>query len=509
MDTVASNLLNGLILSIQPLNLLMIIVGLAIGMLAGVLPGITMVNAVVLALPFTYFMDIASGILLMVGIYCGGCYAGTITGILFNIPGDPMNVPQTWEGYALNKKKGLGSLALGVAITTSAIGGLVSGLIMTFCSPPFMKIALKFSQVEYFAVVFFGLTSVVALAQESVAYAFISLLVGIFLATVGMDPHYGTLRFTFGTKVLEGGIEFIIVMIGLFAIGEVLDLMEKESVKKVTDEFVEKAKVKTTMPRPKDLWPLKGSIGRGLGIGTLIGFVPGAGAAIASFVTYGLERQVRGHREQFGSGSMAGLAAPETAANASTGGAMMALLTLGIPGSAAAAVMLGAFKLKGINPGPLLFMKDPILVYTIFVGFLLTNFIMIFMGIGAAKVFAQLLRVPQAILGSFIVVFCSIGAFALRNDIRDIWIAMIFGVVGYLMRRLNLPVAPLILGLILGPLAEDYFRVAMALHSNNYLVFFTRPISSVLMIISIAFLIYPFVRGRFGRRRESVPVDTA
>jgi putative tricarboxylic transport membrane protein len=204
---------------------------------------------------------------------------------------------------------------------------------------------------------------------------------------------------------------------------------------------------------------------------------------------------------------MAGLAAPETAANASTGGAMMALLTLGIPGSAATAVIMGAFMLKGINPGPLLFEKDPHLVFTIFMGFLLTNLIMVFMGIGAAKVFAQLLRVPPAILGSFIVVFCSIGAYALRNDIMDMWIAMIFGFIGYLMRQMNIPVAPLILGLILGPLAEDFFRVSMSLHNNNYWVFFTRPVSSVLMILSIAFLIYPFIRGRFAKQREPFPID--
>jgi len=505
MGEVVANLINGFIVSLEPMNILMMICGLAIGMLAGALPGITMVNAIVLILPFTYFMDIDSSILLLVGVYCGGVYAGTITGILFNIPGDPMNVPQTWEGYALNKKKGLGSLALGVAITTAAIGGVASGLIMTFGSPPFIKLALSFSSVEYFAIVFFGLTSVVALAVKSVVGAIISLLIGMFLATVGMDPHYGTFRFAFGSNLLKSGIDFIIVMIGLFAIGEVLDLIEINSSKEITEKPTEKVKVKTTLPRPKDLWALKGGISRGLGIGAIIGAIPGAGAAIAAFVAYGVERQVSKDRKNFGSGSMEGLAAPETAASASTGGAMMSLLCLGIPGSAAAAVMLGAFKLKGVNPGPLLFMNDPILVYTIFVGFLLTNFIMIFMGVAAAKVFAQLLRVPQAILSSFIVVFCSIGAFALRNDIMDVWIAMTFGVVGYIMRRANLPVAPLILGLILGPLAEDYFRVSMTMHQNNIWIFFTRPISGVLMVISFAALLYPLLKSKFGKQKRYIP----
>jgi putative tricarboxylic transport membrane protein len=500
MGELATLLTNGLVASLHPFNLLMMVLGLAIGMVAGVLPGITMVNAVVLILPFTYFMDIAPSILLMVGIYCGGCYAGTITGILFNIPGDPMNVPQTWEGYEL-KKKGLGSLALGVAITTSAIGGLVSGLVMTFASPPFCRFAIQFSAVEYFAVVFFGLTSVVALSPNAVIYSIISLLIGMFLSCVGMDQHYGTARFTFGTSLLENGIEFIIVMIGIFAIGEILDLIEQK--KAVIETQSTDIEVKTNMPRPRDLLAIKGSILRGLGIGTIMGAIPGAGAAIAAFITYGVERQVN-KKEKFGTGSMAGLAAPETAANASTGGAMMSLLTLGIPGSAAAAVMLGAFKMKGINPGPLLFMNDQTLVYTIFMGFMLTNFIMIFMGIGAAKIFAQLLRAPQAVISSFIVVFCSVGAYALKNEVRDIWLAMIFGIIGYIMRRLKLPVAPLILGIVLGPLAEDYFRVSMAMHENDIFIFFTRPLSGVLMALAFGFLLFPLYREFFGKRTQKV-----
>jgi len=501
MVDVVPNLLSGLTGALDPMSLLMIILGLAIGMLAGVLPGITMVNAIVLVLPFTYFMEIVPAILLMVGIYCGGCYAGTITGILFNIPGDPMNVPQTWEGYALNKKMGLGSLALGVAITTSAIGGIASGLLMTFASPPFSRFAVQFSSVEYFAVVFFGLASVVALAGKSVIHAMISLLIGMLLASVGMDPHFGTNRLTFGSSMLESGIDFIIVMIGLFAIGEILDHIEQEESVLGANQHV--GKVKTDLPSLRYMLSLKAPILRGLGIGTLTGIIPGAGAAIAAFIAYGVERQVNS-KEPFGSGSMAGLASPETAANASTGGAMMALLTLGIPSSAATAVMLGAFKLKGINPGPMLFMGDQTLVYTIFIGFLLTNLLMVFMGVGAAKIFAQLLRAPQALLASFIVIFCSIGAFALRNDVNDIWFAMIFGLVGYAMRRLNIPVAPLILGLIMGPLAEDYFRVSMALHDNDLSVFFSRPFSAILVTLALACLAYPFIKKLKNLRRSGV-----
>jgi putative tricarboxylic transport membrane protein len=476
----------GLAQALQPVNFLMILIGLTIGIVAGALPGISMVNAIVLALPFTYLMEITPSLLLMAGIYCGGCYAGTITGILFNIPGDPMNVPQTWEGYQLNRK-GEAALALGTAITTSALGGFVSALIMTFASPPLAKVALLLSPVEYFAVVVLGLTSVVVIGQSSMAAAFVSLFSGMFLATVGVDPLYGSFRFTFGTKLLQTGIDFVPVMIGLFAIGEVLERVglwrEEKGPRSV--------RIRTRLPRWRDLWPLRGSIARGIGIGTATGAVPGAGAAIAAFVSYGVERQISKRPERFGTGVLEGLAAPETAANASTGGAMIPLLTLGIPGSAAAAVMLAAFTLHGVEPGPLLFVKQPGLVYTIFAGFLLTNLVMVFMGLGAAKAFVQLLRIPEPILAGFIVLFCFLGAYAIRNDLADAWIAMGFGVVGYFMRRYQLPIPPLILGLILGPLAEEFFRTAMGMHGNDWSVFFTRPISAVFLLASLACLLWP------------------
>jgi len=500
-------ILSGLMAAIQPLNILVIILGLAIGMLAGILPGVTMVNAVVLVLPFTYFMDLVPGLMLLIGIYCGGTYAGTITGILFNIPGDPMNVPQTLEGYALNKKKGLGSKALGVAVVVSAIGGVASGLVMTFASMPLVKVVLKLNQADFFTIVLFGLCCVTALSAGSKLNSFLSLLIGMFLATVGIDHQFGTFRFNFfGLRVLESGFDFIIVMIGLFAIGEVLDQMGSTTDQVRTN--TEKVKVKTTIPGIKDMWVLRNSIARGLGVGSVIGFIPGAGATISAFLAYGIERQVRGRIEEFGSGSMAGLTAPETAANASTGGAIMSLLVLGIPGSAATAVMMAAFMMKGINPGPLLFVKDPQLVFTIFMGFLLTNLLMTFLGVAAAKVFAQLLRVPAAILGSFIVIFCSIGAYALRNDIMDIWIAMIFGIVGYVMRRMNISVAPLILGLILGPLSEQFFRSSMAIHNNRYWVFFTRPVSCVILMASLGILIYSVAKGEAHKVKEKDRADS-
>lgn len=488
----------GLVNIFDPLNFLMILVGLGIGVLAGALPGITMLNAIVLVLPFTYLMGIVPSLLLMTSIYCGGVFGGSITGILFNIPGDPMNVPTTWEGYKLNKK-GFVSKALGMAIMCSAIGGFLSALIMTIASPPFAKVALSFSSCEYFAVVFLGLASVVVIGTRSIGSALISLFIGILLASIGVDDIYGVPRFTFGSRIMETGINFVTVLIGLFAIGEVLDQLSIEE--KAEGEGL-RTRPKTQLPRFHEIWALRNTILRGLGIGTIIGAIPGTGATVASFVSYGVEKQVSKNPEKFGTGVWEGLAASETAINGSTGGAMIPLLTLGIPGSGATAVMMGAFLLHGIQPGPLLFTKTPESVYTIFVGMLLCNLIMILAGLFTAKFFSELMRVPENILGAFIIAFCLLGAFALRNDMADVWFMALFGILGYFMRRYELPIPPLILGLILGPLAESYFLTSMIGAENDFTIFFRRPVSACLMGISIVLLLMPALRniGKKGKR---------
>jgi putative tricarboxylic transport membrane protein len=298
---------------------------------------------------------------------------------------------------------------------------------------------------------------------------------------------------------METGINFVTVLIGLFAIGEVLDqlsLRDKEAGE------VLRIRPKTQLPRLGELWALRNTIFRGLGIGFIIGCIPGAGATVASFVSYGVEKQVSKHPEKFGTGVWEGLVASETSINGSTGGAMIPLLTLGIPGSGATAVMMGAFLLHGIQPGPLLFTKTPEAVYTIFVGMMVCNLIMIVAGLFTARFFSELMRVPENILGAFIITFCLIGAFALRNDMADVWFMALFGILGYLMRRYGLPIPPLILGVILGPLAESYFLTTMIGEANNYWVFFTRPLSGCLMVFSIALLIMPFIRTLIKKGRK-------
>ncbi|MBI4246808.1 MAG: tripartite tricarboxylate transporter permease [Candidatus Rokubacteria bacterium] len=468
----------------------MMVLGLVVGIVAGALPGVTMLNAIVLVLPFTYFMGIVPALLLMIGIYCGGVFGGSITGILFNIPGDPMNVPTTWEGYQLTRR-GQTRYALGLAIMSSAFGGLVSALFLAFLAPPFAKFALGFSTVEFFSVVIFGLASVSVLGQTSMASALISLFAGMFLGTIGTEAQYGVERFTFGVPFLRTGVDFVTVLIGLFAIGEVLDQM----VRKEPEPAV--AGSGRAIPRLPvlDLWPLRWPLLRGTGVGIVVGGLAGAGATVSSFVSYGLEKQVSKEPQRFGTGHPGGLVASESSVNGSTGGAMIHLLTLGIPGSAATAVMMGAFLIHGLQPGPLLFTRQPLEVYTVIAGMILVNILMIALGFVAALGFALLMKVPAPILNTFIVVFCFIGGYALRNDMADVWLTMLFGILGFFMRRYDLPIPPMVMGIILGPMAEQYFLTSMVSHGNDLTVFVTRPISGALLTFAALMLAWAAARN--------------
>jgi putative tricarboxylic transport membrane protein len=482
--------------ALAPVNFLMVVLGLAIGIVAGVLPGITMLNSIVLVLPFTYLMGVVPALLLMIGIYCGGVFGGSITAILFNIPGDPMNVPTAWEGHPLNRQ-GRTRYALGLAIMASAIGGLASALCLAFFAPPFARFALGFSTVEFFSVVVFGLASVSVLGHASTTGALISLLAGMFLGTVGTEAQYGVERFTFGVPFLRTGVDFVTVLIGLFAIGEILDQLAGPS---APTAAVAKTRSVPRLPL-LDLWPLRGPLIRGTAVGIAVGGLAGAGATVSSFVAYGLEKQVSRDPERFGKGHAGGLVAAESANNGSTGGAMIHLLTLGIPGSAATAVMMGVFLIHGIQPGPLLFTRQPEQVYTLFAGMILANVLMIGLGFLAAVGFAALMRVPAPLLITFIVIFCFIGAFALRNDMADVWLTMLFGVLGFVMRRWDLPVPPMVMGIILGPMAEQYFLTSMVSHGNDLSVFVTRPVSAVALGLAAAAVAWAVWRNLTARRR--------
>jgi putative tricarboxylic transport membrane protein len=369
--------------------------------------------------------------------------------------------------------------------------------VLAFLAPPFAKFALSFSTVEFFAVVVFGLASVSVLGQSSMPAAMISLSSGMLLGTIGTEAQYGVERFTFGVPFLKTGVDFVTVLIGLFAIGEVLD--------QITARNVEVPAPPTARAVPRlpllDLWPLRWPLLRGTVVGIAVGGLAGAGATVSSFVSYGFEKQISKHPELFGTGHAGGLVASEASVNGSTGGAMIHLLTLGIPGSAATAVMMGAFLLHGIQPGPLLFIKQPEQVYTIFAGMILANLLMIALGFLAALCFATLMKVPAPILNTFIVVFCFLGAYALRNDMADVWLTMLFGVLGFFMRRYDLPIPPLVMGVILGPMAESYFLTSMVANAGDLSVFVTRPVSAVVLTLAALMLVWPLVKSA---RRDAI-----
>lgn len=493
----------GVVGAFQANNFLILVVGLMVGTIAGALPGISFVNAMAMALPFTYVMEPVTAMCFLGGIYVGGVFGGSISSILINIPGTPASLPACWDGYPMTMK-GLSTRALRIAITASATGGFISAVLLAVASPPFAAFALKFDQPEFFAATILGLASVVAIAKDMPILSALSMFIGLLIGTVGIDPLYGIPRFTFGISDIESGINFTVVMIGLFAIGEVIDLLVKQVDLRRT--FAPKPGTQITW---RELWGFKGSILRGAGLGSMIGMIPGAGATVGAVLAYGVERQASGRGNEFGTGVEQALAAPEAAKNATTGAAMIPLLTLGIPGSAATAIMLAAMLIHGVNPGPLLFRMDPSLVYTIFVSMIVANLLMIVAAVLVARGFSTLMRVPPAILGAFIIVLSVVGAYGVRNNIFDVYVCLLFGVLGFIMKRANFPSAPLVLGVILGPLAERYFLTSLANYEDNFLIFVQRPISGTILALAAAFVVWsilPAIRARLPGAGRTTPI---
>lgn len=487
--------------SFSPTVWIILVLGVVTGLIVGVLPGLTFVMGVILILPFTYGMDPDTGIVLMLAVYVAGTYGGAITSILLHIPGEPNNVPLLWDGYTMTRR-GRAAEALGWAAFAALVGGLVAWLLLVFAARPIAQIALKFGQAEYFVIVLLGLTSVLALAERSVIKSLAAMLIGMLLATVGVDDVYGTVRFDFGSDVLRDGIDYLPVMVGIYALGHVLVRFGEGF---AAENAPQPGRVKTKIPSLREFRERSGSMGRGVVTGSLLGGVPGAGATVASFVSYGLEKQFGKDRAQVGKGSPNGVIAPQAASTATVGGAFIPLLVLGIPGSAATAVILGAMLLHNVQPGPQIFQTQPELVYTIIAALLVSVILMFVLGIATSGPMVRLLKVPEEYIAVIIVLFAYIGAFAIRNSLSDVWIMTLFAILGYFLQKWGYPLAPLVLGAILGPLAERYFTTAMISSGNDPTIFITRPISAVLVVIWVAvlaFLVYRSVaharRGRNG-----------
>ena len=482
-----------------PANFAVLVIGLVVGMLVAVLPGLTLVMGVVLALPFTYKMGVTPALILLTAMYTSGTYGGAITSILFRIPGEPMDVPLIWDGYPMTRR-GEAALALGWSLVAALFGGLVSAVVMVLLAKPVASVALSFSTPEFFAIVFFGLTSVVTLSGASLVNSLISLCLGLLVATVGVDAIYGAERFAFGLPFLQDGVEFLLVMVGAYGIGEVLARLNTGFAAGSLQASGE-TRFRTAFPKLREMLAMKATFARGTLTGILVGIVSGAGATVSAFVAYGMESQYGKNGHALGTGAPEGIVAAKSAATASVGGAFVPLLTMGIPGSGATAIILAAFLLHGVQPGPQVFAASPELVNTVFAAVFASVIGMCILGYFAIRPLCKVLDAPEAIVSAFVVVFCFVGAFAQRNNVSDLYVIAVFGVLGFLFERYRFPLAPLVLGTILGPLAETNFMTTMVSFDNDWTVFFTRPISGAILALSAAGLLWPIARAALARRR--------
>jgi len=492
----------GFLLALTPQNLLFCFIGVLVGTLIGVLPGIGPVSGVAILLPLTFSLDPTGGMIMLAGIYYGSMYGGSTTSILINTPGESASVMTCLDGYAM-ARQGRAGPALGMCAIASFVAGTFSVLGLMLLAPPLASFALRFGPAEYFALMVLGLTTLTRLAGKSLTKGLMMGAFGLALGTVGLDPLTGTPRFTFGRIELIDGIGFVPVAMGLFALAEIFANAEESLTREVF-----KTDLKNLWPTAQDWLAVRWTLVRATIIGFFIGALPGAGATVAAFMAYAVEKKSSKYPERFGTGVIEGVAAPEAANNAATGGALVPLLTLGLPSSATTAVMLGALLIFGLRPGPLLMIEQPDFFWAVVTSMYVGNVMLLVLNLPLVGLWASMLRIPYTILLPLIILFTLIGAYALNNNVSDIWIMIAFGVVGYLMRKFEYPAAPVVLALVLGPLMETNFRRALTISQGDYSVFLTHPISAVLLLAAVLSLTWPLLMQLFGRSAE-MPVPVA
>ena len=483
---------------------LLIIFAVFLGTLFGALPGVSATMAVTLGIPFTYKMDAVSAIAFLVAIYCASITGGGMTAILFKIPGVPSSAPTTYDGYPM-AQRGEAGKALGMQLVCSAIGGMFAAVCMLLLSPQLTQAALSFGPSELFAISFMGLSILTSLETDNICRTIISGLLGLLLACIGLDPLLGVPRLTFGTRLLTSGIEMIPVMIGFFAVTEVLKQTAKPS--KLT-AVGGNSNMSAKLPSLKEFLSVKWIVARCSVVGTIIGILPGAGATIASFMCYSMEQKLSKHPEKFGTGCLDGIAAPETGNNAATGGAMVPLLSLGIPGGNAAAIMMSALVLKGVTMGPLLLIDQPQFLSATFASMFVSNIVMVFAAIIIAKVFVQILKVPYCILGPTIIMMATIGAYATKNTAVDVILMAVAGLAGFLLVKCKFNSSAMILGLVLGSICESNLRRAVTIIQGDTLLeafinLMKRPVTGIIMVVCLVVLIWPVVKPMIAKKAEA------
>ncbi len=486
-------IMEALTLVFQVQTLLYLFFGVMSGICIGCLPGLTATMGVSLVLPLTFGMAAAPAILLLTGVYVGAIYGGSISAILLNTPGTPASAATTLDGYVM-AQRGEAGRALGISTISSFTGGITSCFFLLLIAPQLAKISLHFSSPEFFMLAVFGLCVISSISGTSMAKGMLCGCAGILLATIGIDGITGKMRFTFNSMNLLGGINYIPVMIGLFAMSQAFVGIEN---------LYKKSRIIGTvshvLPKKED-WKIIGKNGFLFGtIGTFTGIIPGAGADIAAFIAYGQAKNVSKTPEKFGTGITEGIVAPEAANNGVTGGALIPMLTLGVPGDAVAAIMIGALTVQGLQPGPLLFQNNASLVYALFIGCFIANVFMVMLGLSSVRLFSKVLSVPKGILIPVIFVLCVVGSYAMANNIFDVVLMFCFGIAGYFLHKIDMSPSPAILGLILGPMAESHFRRALLMSKGSYAVFFSTGICRFFFFLIILSIAWPIVRKRFNK----------
>ncbi len=499
------NILMGLTNVFQPFTFLLAVFGTVVGIVIGALPGLSGSTGIILLLPLVYRLESSQALIMLCGLFCGSMYGGSIAAVLLNTPGTPSASATTLDGYPLCQQ-GQAGKALGISAVSSFIGGLISTICLILVAPQLAKIALNFHAADYFALSFFGLTIMASTGKDPVK-GIISGLLGLLISTIGVDKLMGIDRFTFGSYKLMRGIPLLAVLIGVFALSEFFVQVMHKGEDRGT---VNTQKIGRVLPTWVDFKGFALSAIVGAVIGVFIGIIPGTGGSISCFLAYQVAKKFSKHKEDFGNGALEGVAAPEASNNGTTGGALIPMLCLGVPGDVVTSVMLGALILIGVRPGPQLFNESPQIVYAIFAGMFVIQFIMLAAGIGCAKFSPMILRIPKTLLMPIVAILCFIGAFSNANNTFDILIALVFGVIGFVMKRFGYPGAPMVLGLILGSMAEENLDRALILSGNDWTVFLTSPISCIfilLSVISLGFAVYSSIKSIIDSRKTEVTND--
>lgn len=472
-----------------------LLVGAFVGYLIGAIPGLGPSLGIALLIPFTYGMDPVVAIVMLVALYAAAEYGGAITAVLINTPGTAAAVATAWDGYPLTRQ-GKAGIALNLSIIGSGIGILVSAVLLVVTAIPLSELALNFGPGEYFALAVVGLSLVSGLSEGSVLKGAIAMGLGLALATVGLDTQTGIPRFTYSPEFFDG-FPLVPVLLGLYALSEVLFMLEDGPAQKVKSQ-----PITGILAVPfSTYYKLRGHLIRSSLLGYVIGVIPGAGASIASFMSYIVAKKTSKEPEKFGKGSYEGLVASETANNAAVSGAMAPLLALGIPGSATTAVLIGALMIQGIQPGPLLFTRNPEIPYSIFASLFIGVPVMIVIGLAGARAWAQVANIPRPAIAAIVATICLIGAYASSNSIFPVFIMTAFGIIGYVLRKAKIPLAPIILALVLGDMMETNFRRAMVISRGSYDIFYTHPLTLILLLVAVLAFVVPLVNDIRARRR--------